>query len=224
MTCRRPGSIWISCIDPHFSERVASRSHKRWKKNLRIVIILSVFCLFTILMFPMLAESYSRPWMTCRSRPHYFCYIGWFSLSAARTTSPISPTGTSRPSAHTPCWCNRVTTPAIPSGWATPRRPRCGMMTRYAPTGGAPRRPWRGRRRRPTCCRAPTGTNFSAPQQWAERDEPWERSQASPVRTGLGSVAEQVVCENNPDFNSLYEDAFKFTQKCLKKMLIAVCF
>lgn len=37
-----------------------------------------------------------------------------------------------------------------------------------------------------------------------------ERSQTFPVRTRLVSVAEQVVCENNPDFtSSLHKRAWK---------------
>lgn len=83
-------------------------------------------------------------------------------LSAARSTSPITPTGTCKPSARAPSWCSRATTPATPTGWATRRRPRCGTTTPCAPTGEAPTRPWRGRRRRPTCCRQPTGMNFSS--------------------------------------------------------------
>lgn len=84
------------------------------------------------------------------------------SLSAVRTTSPISPTGTYKPTVRAPFWSSRVTTPVIPSGWATRRPPLCGTMTLYAPIGGVPTRPWKGPRSRPTCCRPPTGMNFSA--------------------------------------------------------------
>lgn len=84
------------------------------------------------------------------------------SLSAVRTTSPISPTGTYKPTVRAPFWSSRVTTPVIPSGWATRRPPLCGTMTLYAPIGGVPKRPWKGPRSRPTCCRPPTGMNFSA--------------------------------------------------------------
>ena len=82
------------------------------------------------------------------------------SVSAVRTTSPTSPTETSKPSAHAPSWSSRVTTPAIPSGWATRRRRLCGTMTPCAPIGGVPTRPWKG----PTCCRLPTRMNSSAGQ------------------------------------------------------------
>lgn len=80
-------------------------------------------------------------------------------LSAVRTTSPTSPTGTCKPSAHAPCWSSRPTTLATQSGWATPRRPHCGTMTLCAPTGGDLTRPWRGPRRPSTCCQPATGTS-----------------------------------------------------------------
>lgn len=85
-----------------------------------------------------------------------------------RTTSPISPTEMYAPSVHAPLWSSRVTTPAIPSGWATQRRRLCGTMTLSAPIGGVPTRTWKGRRR-PTCCQLPTRMNFSAQQTWLWR-------------------------------------------------------
>lgn len=38
------------------------------------------------------------------------------SLSAVRTTSPISPTGTYKPTVRAPFWSSHVTMPVIPSG------------------------------------------------------------------------------------------------------------
>lgn len=96
------------------------------------------------------------------SNEPYLHKLSHSGLSAARTTSPISSTGTYKPSVHAPSWCSRATTPVIPSGWATQRRPPCGTMTPCALTGGVPTRPWKGPRRRPTCCRVPTEMSFSA--------------------------------------------------------------
>lgn len=101
--------------------------------------------------------------LRCFSHNSYLtCAAPASPLSAARTTSPTTPTETCKRSAHAPSWCSRAITPATRSGWATQRHPRCGTTTRCAPTGGAPTRRWRARRQRLTCCRVATGTSCSS--------------------------------------------------------------
>lgn len=93
-----------------------------------------------------------------------------------RTTCPISPTETYKPTAHTPSWYSRVTTPGILSGSVTQRRPHCGTMTMFALIGGAPIRPWKAQLRL-RCYQLPTGMNFST-----DTTELWRASCRPKVR------------------------------------------
>lgn len=138
----KPARFWFDML--HWSAKNAEHSAALYAQCIGPVFS-QPLCLFLLSDSPVLNKSQHWCWwltsfvrekksLKAQKWKHgdlriVICVFALFFLPA-RTTSPISPTETYKPSVRAPFWCSRVTTPVTLSGWATRRRPRCGTTTR----------------------------------------------------------------------------------------------